>query len=356
MKYRIASILLPVIILFLPVISLGQEQRSGMPERNSIEWFRIDADFHTKPLLLKMLQFTAPYPGYYQQTGLNTDGTAFTARNVPNWAVQSSGHAILSDALLTQVKQMLAQIDFSPTPGFIEPEPNRLHTIFVFYNGHDYVRLNYNGPNPAQIDAIIALLNKEFRATERAREEEIAAHRKLMLESYGDWQNRPGITLNAGAMVNGCKGNRTLVVSVAGQRKPAASSSLVNVSLYHALVFYPMTAVLIGSGSGGRWSDDPVQSNVLIWRVPNGNGPLSEGNSKQVEVLHNAIDATITIANKTYRLADGNMFVIRVGADWQPTVTQLKEVFEEQATSHTSLNRFKALFKNDPSIQQLELY
>ena len=50
------------------------------------------------------------------------------------------------------------------------------------------------------------------------------------------------------------------------------------------------------------------------------------------------------------------MFVIRMGADWLPTVTQLNEVFAEQATPHKTLDRFKAVLKDDAAIQKLELY
>ena len=182
------------------------------------------------------------------------------------------------------------------------------------------------------------------------------AHRKLILAAYGDWENRPGITFNAGASVNRCKETSALVLLAQGQRKDLAAGPLTKVSLYHALVFYPL-AVLVGSGGGGRWGDDPIQSNVMIWSVPAANGSLSETTSqRRIEVLHNAIDQTITIGGKTYQLTAGNMFVIRVGADWQPTVTQLDEVFEQPATARTTLDRFKALFKNDASIQKLELY
>ena len=112
-----------------------------------------------------------------------------------------------------------------------------------------------------------------------------------------------------------------------------------------------------GAGSGGRWGDDPVQSYVVMWSLPNSNGAFSENTSeRKLEILHNAIDATISIAGKTYQLNGGNMFTIRIGRDWVPTVTQLNDKFEDQATPQTTLNRFKAIFKDDMSIQSLELY
>ena len=345
-----------VAVLFCPVISAAQEQRTIPAERKSIDWFYEDANSHPKTLVMKLLQFNAPYPGYYQQTSLDTNGNALTARYVPNWAVQNSSYTKLNGALVDQIRQMLAQLNVPSTPAVLDPQPGQLHSAFIFYDGHDFLRLNYNGPNPAQIDAILAILQKEFMASGRAQREEFTTHQKLMRETYGDWQTRAGITMNAGAQMNGCKGNGALVVLTAGQRRNVATSSPVAVSIYHALVLYPGAAIT-GSGSGGRWSDDPVQSYVLIWRPHNANGSFSANASEQkMEILHNAIDATVTIAGKTYQLTGGNMFVVRIGADWLPTVTQLNEVFEEQATSQTSLNRFKSIFKDDASIQKLELY
>ena len=347
MKRR-ASIIIVLAVLFLPVIALVQDRRS-------IDWFDYDANHHSKPLLLKLLQFTAPYPGFYYQTTVDTNGTAFTARNVPNWAMQNSRNAKLSDALLDQIKQLLAELNASTNAVVVEPESNRLHSVFVFYDGHDFLRLNYNGPNPAPIEAILEILNKEFAAAERTREEAIAAHQKMLRETYGDWQNRPGVTIHSGAQMHGCKGNGALVVRTEGQRRNLADGSLTTVSLYHALVFHPLGAVASSGTRGGR--NNPLQTYELIWRVPNANGSFSEPYSeRKLEILHNAIDASITIAGKTYHLNDGNMFVVRIGADWQPTVTQLKEIFEEQTTPQASLNRFKALYKNDASIQQLEPY
>ena len=357
MRVSAAWICLLVAVLFLPAISLGQEQKSNSPaERKSIDWFYEDAQHHSKTLVLKLLQFTAPYPNYYQETSLDINGSAFTGRIVPNWAVQASQNAKLSDELLAQIRQRLAELNVPSTPAALEPQAGLLHSAFIFNNGHDFVRLNFNGPIPSQIEGILAILDKEFRAAARTQIEEFAAHQKLMRETYGDWQNRAGVTMNTGSQMHGCKGNGALVVLTDGQRKTVGTTSPVRVSLYHALVFYP-GAVVQGSGSGGRWSDDPVQSYVVIWTPLNSNGFFSENTpQRKLEILHNAIDATVTIAGKTHQLTAGNIFVVRIGADWQPAVTQVNEAFEAQATPHATLSRFKAIFKDDASIQRLELY
>ncbi len=356
MKVRVASIAFLVAVLFLPAIALGQERTDIPTERKPIDWFYIDANLRPKTLLLKLLQFTAPYPGYYQHTALNTNGRAFSTRIVPNWADQGSNRAELTDALLAQIKQLLAEIKVPSTPAVLEPLRGHRHSVFVFHNGRNFVHLNYNGPNPPQIAAILAILQKAFMATAQAKREEIAAHQKRIRETYGDWEKRPGITLNAGSAMHLCKGNRAVVVWTAGMRKTVATSAPVVVSAYHALVFYPGGS-LTSTGSGGRWSDDPVQSYVAIWTLRNPDGTFSaESPQRKLEILHNAVDATVTIAGKTYQLTGGNMFVVRMGADWLPTVTQLNEVFAEQATPHATLDRFKAILQDDAAIQKLELY
>ena len=217
MKVRFAAISFLMAALFLPVISTGQE-------RKSIDWFHIDTDYHQETLVLKHVQFLAPYPGYYQQTSVDTNGIAFSTRVVPNRGNQDTHHAKLDSAVLAQIRQMLAQINVPATPAVVEPRQGQLHTAFVFHNGPDFFRLNYNGPNPPQIDAILAILKKQFTATRRAQNEEFAAHQRLMRETYGDWHNGAGITMSAGSQMHACKGNSAVVVLNIGRRKTATSA------------------------------------------------------------------------------------------------------------------------------------
>ena len=189
MKVRIACLVL--VLGCFRVVAFSQE-------RKSIDWFYQDANYHSKKLLLKLLQFTTPYPGYYEETSVDTDGNAFTGRIVPNWAIQGSVNAKLDDALLGQIKQMLAQLSVPSTSAAVQPQPGQMHTAVVFYDGHEFMRVDYNGPNPAQIDAILKILHKQFMAAVQKRLEEFAAHERFIKETYGDWQNRSDITINAG--------------------------------------------------------------------------------------------------------------------------------------------------------------
>ena len=356
MHVRIALIPLLVVLCFPPLLSLGQKHRSDIPpERKPIDWFYDDANFHSNTLLLKVLQFTAPYPGYYQATSLDKDGNAFSGRIVPDWAVQGSQNAKFDAALLSQVRQMMAQLDIPSTPAVIEPQPGQVHTAIIFYEGGNLSRLSYNGPIPEQLNAILEIIREELLAAAKNRLEEFAAHQRLMEETYGDWQNRNGITLVRVSRMHGCKGNRALIVTMTGQRKSTGTAEPSQVSVYHALVFYPGGAVT-GSGSGGRSSDDPVSSEVVIWTLPNAMGLSSENTSeRKLEILYDAIEATVTVDGKTFELSRGNMFIIRIDDNWVPTASQLNEKLDEPATPQSALDKFKSIFTNDGSIQQLEL-
>lgn len=343
MNLRMAFLLLS--LCCFPLVAFAQE-------RKPIDWFYFDANYQSKKLLLKHLQFTAPFPGYYQQTYVDTDGNAFTCRNVPNWAMQGTMSAKLDDALLGQIRQMLAQLSVKSIPADLEPQSNRFHTAFVFHDGHEFRRVNFNGPNPPQIDAIMQILQKQFKAAAERRDEEFKARERFLKETYGDWHNRQGITIYSGGQMITCKGNRALVLWTYGQRE----GSPTTVSLYHALILYPGGAVN-SSGSGGRSRNDPVQSYGLTWRLPNANGSYDENSSeRKLEIQHNAIDTTLTIAGKVYQLNGGNLFMIRIGEDWVPTVTQLNDKLVDQSTLPATLDRFKAILKDDSSIQALELY
>jgi hypothetical protein len=344
-----------VLAACLAPVAFSQDEKP-QPQRNSIDWFHHSANSHAKKLLFKVLQFTAPYPGYYLETSLDTNGNVFSARIVPDWAVQGSRHAKLDSNRLNQVRQILAQLNLSATPADLKPQQAQLHTALVFYDGHTFSRFNYNGALPAEIEAILALIENELAVATEAQSEEVAAQRKLLKATYGDWQNRNDITIAAGAQMHGCKGNRAALISMAGQRKTPAQAALTPVSVYNALVIYPLAAVT-SSGNGGRLSDDPVSSYVMLWTPANASGSFSENTSQQkLEILHNAIDASISIAGKTYELKRGNMFIIRIGDDWVPTVTQLNEISEEQVTQQVTLDRFKSALRNDSFMQKLELY
>jgi len=358
MKVIFASICFALVLSIGP-IALGQGEKANLaPERQPIDWFYEAANYHSKTLLLKFLQFTAPYPGHYNLTSVDSNGHVFTGRIVANLfgAVQASENATLDAAQLNQVRLMLTKLHLPSAETRVEPQPGQPHTAFVFYDGIAYRRLNFNGEIPTQIDAILKIIQQELSAAEKLKEEQVIAHHRLMEETYGDWKNRDGVALPVNSRMRGFEGNRGLLIGLLGRRKTIPTAQATAVSIYHALVFYPGGAVT-GGGSGTNWSDDPVSIQGVTWTLPNEAGSFSENASqRELEIKHNAIDETVTIRGETYYLSRGNIFIIRMRKDWTPDVTQLNDRLDQDASEQSVLVRFKSIMRSDVSIQGLELY
>jgi hypothetical protein len=356
MRLSITSIGLAFAIC-LSSLAVSQTRKAGtLPERNSMEWFNEAANFESKTLLFKVLQFTAPYPGYYEETSLDITGNAFSARIVPDWATQGIQSATLQSVRLNQVREMLLQLYLPATSTQLEPQAGQLHSAFVFYDGSSYRHLRFNGDVPAQLQAILEIVQKELIAAAKVRAEEFMAHSKLMEETYGDWKNRDGITVPNSSRMRGFQNSRGLLIGLLGQRKATSPAEPLVVSIYHAIVLYPAGGVTGGAG-GRNWSDDPVSRNGVSWTLPNSAGSSSDNTSRrELEIEHNAIDETVRIDGKTYYLSQGNLFIIRMGEDWKPAVTQLNERLSESASEQDVLDRFKSITRGNDGLQESRLY
>jgi hypothetical protein len=69
-------------------------------------------------------------------------------------------------------------------------------------------------------------------------------------------------------------------------------------------------------------------------------------------VVYDAVWQTITVESKTYRLAKGNLFVIRFDQAGRPTVTQLNATVNQRDWD-AAVKAFKSLVPDDPLVQQL---
>jgi hypothetical protein len=349
-----AALLLALSLFLRPSVAPGQKAPAPRTS-NSREWFNEDAVHHPNSLLLKFLQFTAPYPGFYQKLTLDGNGNAFTARIVPDWAIQGSVGAKLDGILLDQIKQKLSHLNLAPDPPQLEPREGQLHTAFIFCDGIAYGRYDFNGPLPAQVQEILDRLMTEIEREAKHHYEEFLKHHEQMEQLYGDWQNRSGVAVISGSRMHGLKGIRGLLLTITGQRKQALTAGTTEVSIYHALIFYP-EGVLTGSGSNGSWSDDPLSTEVVIWDAAKGNGSGEAKTDKKVlEIKHQAIDNTVSVGGGTYQLDAGNMFIIRMSNDWKPVVSQIKVFQDEQIQEQSVLDGFKSILRDDEFIKRLEL-
>jgi hypothetical protein len=356
--YNFPFVALFLTLLLFPSNSLAQEQqRKDALERegNSIEWFKEEAANNREPLLVKALQFTAPYQGFYQRLSLDNEGNAFTAQIVPNWAIQGSVGARLDETSLARIKQALGQLSITQAATSASPQPGQLYTAFVFYDGKGYVRCDFSGPLPQQVQELLDLLEAELTKAAKIQHEEFLKHQQLMEQLYGDWRNRSGVSVITGDRMSALRNAQALLLTIMGSKKPVTPMDAKDVSIYHALIFYPEGA-LTGSGGGGSWSDDPLSTQAVIWDVRKGNGKGNEKpDKKRLEIKYQAIEGSISIDGKTYRLADGNLFVIRINGNWTPLVTQIQDRLDERATERKVLERFKTDLPDDESVERLEL-
>lgn len=352
MKLCITTLGLAFAISF-PSVALSQHKKtSDLPERNSIEWFNQAANSKSELVLFKLLQFTAPYPGYYQETSLNMIGGAFSARIVPDWATQAVHSANLESVALKQIRELLSQLSLTNTPTQPEPQAGVMHSALLFYDGSAYQQFRFNGEVPAQVQAVMEIIRHELRDADEVRAEELAARLKLMEQMYGDWKNRNGMKVPTSSRMRGFQNTRALLLGLLGQRKATPDAKPEAVSIYHAIILYPAGTVTGGAG-GRNWSDDPVSRNGVTWTLTSS---ASSSSQREFEIEHNAINETVRIGDHAYYLSQGNLFIIRISEDWHSTVIQLNETLTTDTSEQGVLERFKSITKGDVSLQELQLY
>ncbi|MEW6131386.1 MAG: hypothetical protein AB1757_30435 [Acidobacteriota bacterium] len=334
-------------------VCLAQQKSESSQHNLSIKLFNAVADHHSDTLLFKALQYTAPYPGYYQELILNKDGSAYNARVVPDWAVQDSKGAKLSESQLDEIKQVLVMLNLKPASSMPTPSPGVVHTVFVFDGGKGLARYDYIGLLPAEVQSLLDLIHSEIEKQERVKYEEGLERRKHMQQVYGEWQNKLGVVIPSDSRMHSLKGANGLLLTIGGRR--ASESKFVDVSIYHVLIFYP-EASLTGSGGGGGWSDEPLSTNVIIWSLHKEPAVNDQNMSeKRLELKYNAIDKTLSVGSREFSLNQGNLFIIQMNDDWAPIVRQGDTFIDEQMDDQKVLDYFKSVFPQDGVIQYLKL-
>src|SRR5688572_389771 len=114
-------------------------------------------------LLLRTLQFEAPYRGYFQEVRLFREDVVRKFRNAPNSALQNSHNASLGQGELAAVRRKLEGFDLSGYSASSGPEPAGLHTVLISFDGRAYQRRNINGPLPPGIQAAIDSVQAAFK-------------------------------------------------------------------------------------------------------------------------------------------------------------------------------------------------
>ena len=162
---------------------LAQDQRKtpGDLDGSPLRWFEDAARDNHEGLIFKSLNYTAPYSAHYYELRLERNGAAFSARVVPNWAVQNSQWGKLSAEQVDEVKRMLAAHYFQSPPPITEPKAGERYNALIFFNGRDYSRYDYSGPLPVEVQAVIDFVKAEIERQEKVKYEKWLEEHKQKL-------------------------------------------------------------------------------------------------------------------------------------------------------------------------------
>lgn len=345
-KFISRAIFLLCCLFAFQTINFGQQQQTNsfFESLNSFESFEQKANFHQVGLLFKVMQFRAPYGGGYNGTSLMKDGKAFNARFTP-FAIQNSRRAELDNAQVEQLKQKLAAFTENLSPDASCPVDKELYTAFIVATGAGYSRYNFVGEIPASLQIVLDSLKTEFEKAEAKEYEEFLATEKLLKEKYGDWLNKPGIVRPASSGFQTLTNNRKILLNLKGYLQPIKNEKPTEIPLYYALVNYPAGRTLGGAG-GGR-SSDPISANGITWSLAKNGEMDSQETQRKLEIEYNALNGTIRVADKIYKLSEGNLFYIEMTQDWRAQIEQFKINLTQPITNQTALDYFKFQLKDE---------
>ena len=166
-----------------------------------------------------------------------------------------------------------------------------------------------------------------------------------------DWQYKPGVIGVSGSQTNTLRDDSGQLLSVNGFRR-VSRAKLEDVSVYHALVFYPRTPMI---GSGGGTTTGAISTERMVWILQkNPPDDYQTREEKELKITYDALARTLSVGSRFFSLSKGNLFIIRLDENWLPTASQIQANFEKRAEPQKVLNKFKAVSK-DPSIKRLRL-
>ena len=357
---RIAHVLM--IGLSLTVVSCQSNPRINETQVSSSSQNLSQSDFDasaevkaakvTAPgeLLLRTLQFEAPYRGYFQELRLYRDGMVRTFRNGPNSALQNSHNASLGQAALAAARRKLEGFDLSGYSASSGPESAGLHTVLIYFDGRAYQRRNINGPLPPGIQAAIDSVQAAFKVEDpdafqklvKAQDAAKEAERKLRA---GGWNVPKQFQLSP---LKDVPGLLLTVVGVRGDR---------TTSIYHALVFYPEGKLSHEPMDPAKWGPASPHAQVTL-KFEHPNGPSGIGIKTVTHDLvidYRLIENTLNVGTHSFPLREGNLFVIQLAdKSWTPLVRPVRAHIDGPSAPQAVLEEFKAQL-HDEAIQKLRL-
>lgn len=142
-----------------------------------------------------------------------------------------------------------------------------------------------------------------------------------------------------------------LMLEVGGERW-ASWYAQEQATAFHALVIPPEGAIRQDDGSSG--GTDITHKVTLMWlhtKEQGGNPPQAE--AKSFTIVYHSLTQRVSVGSETYRLAKGNVFLIRLDDEWQPRVTQGEAVLDKPADHDEVIEVFKRVFPDDEEVKKL---
>lgn len=140
------------------------------------------------------------------------------------------------------------------------------------------------------------------------------------------------------------------VMSVTGQRW-VTWNKLEDASAYYALVVLPL--VMPDDNDFESGGNGFTHTDIERWQQRKGQFNKSLAEERELAVTYDAVWQTITVGSRRYRLANGNLFVIRYDENWRSEVTQLEATINHDAELGEVTNAFKSALSEDKAVKQL---
>jgi hypothetical protein len=164
------------------------------------------------------------------------------------------------------------------------------------------------------------------------------------------WVRLSGAVVAGGSRTHSYADKPARVLSVEGRRWVTWNES-EGASAYHALVIFPRGELKdLGGVSGG---DGFTYTRAERWHVREWQPQTVAGEEIRLGIAYDAFWRTVTVDSQAYRLADGNMFVIRFDKQRGLSVTQLNMTVDKGAGIDEVVGAFKSKLPEDEVAQQL---
>ena len=144
--------------------------------------------------------------------------------------------------------------------------------------------------------------------------------------------------------------HHNLLLSVGGERW-VSSDRQEKATAYHALVIPPDVELREDGSTGG--SDGVSHTDTLKWLRLMRQGDSYQAEAKSLTIVYHALSQKISVGSDTYRLAKGNIFVVRLDEEWRPTVTQFEATLDKASESDKVVEFLKRALPEDEAVKKL---